>query len=331
MVIRANDRISRILQENEELLEVLVNASPQFERLRNPGVRKVMGRLVTVEQAARIAGVDPDDLLTRLNVASGSNSEAVDRAVPPQHQTAVLEPPPSAGSGSPAGRHTTAQMPDPPRASSPAEPARPVQKPQTPQNRSGTDSASERAFDPDRIPAEHVIELDVRDDLRRGEEPFSRIMAAKAGLLPGHVLRLRATFEPVPLYAVMSKQGFEFVTERHTGDDWSVWFRRRNGATIQDHSGPKEAATEPRQAAPAPDPQTDEIVILDVRGLEPPEPMVLTLAALESLPRGSTLLQINVRVPEFLLPRLDELGFDHEVRRQSEDLVRIFIRHRDDR
>src|SRR5690606_23171395 len=39
-----------------------------------------------------------------------------------------------------------------------------------------------------------------------------------------------------------------------------------------------------------------------------------------------TLLHINVRVPRFLLPRLEERGFTYEVREQAPDLVRVFIR-----
>jgi len=49
--------------------------------------------------------------------------------------------------------------------------------------------------------------LDVRPELRAGGEPFGRIMQAVAGLAPGQGLRLLATFEPVPLYAVLSRKG----------------------------------------------------------------------------------------------------------------------------
>src|SRR5690606_6646926 len=71
---------------------------------------------------------------------------------------------------------------------------------------------------------ERLFDLDVREDLRNGREPFSRIMAAKAALPEGGVLRLRATFEPVPLYAVLGKQGFDHWTEQLAEDDWRVWF-----------------------------------------------------------------------------------------------------------
>jgi hypothetical protein len=56
--------------------------------------------------------------------------------------------------------------------------------------------------------------------------------------------------------------------------------------------------------------------------------MVRTLAALETLPAGRTLLQINERVPQFLLPRLEELGFTYRVREQDDAVVRIFIRRK---
>jgi hypothetical protein len=159
-----------------------------------------------------------------------------------------------------------------------------------------------------------IVDLDVRDDLRAGREPFGRIMAARGALPADGVLRLRATFEPVPLYAVMGKQGFGHWTERLADDDWRVWFHRA-------------PAGEEAPGGGAPPADDHGVEILDVRGLEPPEPMVRTLAALERLPRGATLVQLNVRVPQFLLPRLDEMGFRYEVREERDDLVRLFIRH----
>ncbi len=42
------------------------------------------------------------------------------------------------------------------------------------------------------LDVERRLDIDVREDLRRGEEPLSRIMAAVSGLGPGGVLVLRA-------------------------------------------------------------------------------------------------------------------------------------------
>jgi uncharacterized protein (DUF2249 family) len=176
---------------------------------------------------------------------------------------------------------------------------------------------------------DRIVELDVRADLREGREPFQRIMEAKDRVPEGGALVLRAIFEPAPLYRVLGGHGFEHATQQRAADDWVIWFwkgpsagpRRdgsRHGLPIAEAGGPEEEAGEA-------DP---DAVVLDVRGLEPPEPMVRTLAALDTLPRGHTLVQINVREPRFLLPKLEERGFEYEVRRQKADLVRILIRHR---
>lgn len=164
------------------------------------------------------------------------------------------------------------------------------------------------------IPPERTVHLDVRDELRAGREPFSLIMDATSRVPADGAFVLRAIFEPVPLYAVLAKRGFAHWTERRADDDWVVHFYSAQAATV----------------APAAHADTtdvdDDVVVLDVRGLEPPEPMMRTLAALETLPPGATLLQLNVRVPQFLLPLLEERGFTHEIREQGPELVRLFIR-----
>ncbi len=52
--IEASWKISDVLRVYPELLDVLIDTTPAFSRLRNPALRRVQSRLVTVEQAARI-------------------------------------------------------------------------------------------------------------------------------------------------------------------------------------------------------------------------------------------------------------------------------------
>lgn len=82
----------------------------------------------------------------------------------------------------------------------------------------------------DGVEEARIEELDVREQLRQGGEPFGRIMAAAEGLDPDGILRLRAIFEPVPLYAVMADRGFEHWTEKLGPSDWRVWFWRPDPA-----------------------------------------------------------------------------------------------------
>lgn len=69
--IAADWKISKVLEVHPDLLETLVALTPAFARLKNPILRKVQSRLVTVEQAAGIAEIDPQMLVDRLNGAAG--------------------------------------------------------------------------------------------------------------------------------------------------------------------------------------------------------------------------------------------------------------------
>ncbi|MBB6446112.1 DUF2249 domain-containing protein [Bacillus benzoevorans] len=64
---------------------------------------------------------------------------------------------------------------------------------------------------------------------------------------------------------------------------------------------------------------------LDNRGLEPPEPMMRTLAALEELPEGETLSIINDRRPMFLYEQLEEKGYKHVTTPQDDGSFLIEI------
>jgi uncharacterized protein (DUF2249 family) len=161
-----------------------------------------------------------------------------------------------------------------------------------------------------------LVRLDVREDLRRGDEPFGRIMAAVKALAPDQVLVLRGPFEPVPLYDVLGRRGLAHWTERHSADDWSVWFYRSA-------SGP---APSPEAAGVGPPAAATRTVTIDVRGLEPPMPMVLVLERLERLEPGEQLEVIHERRPLFLYPLIVERGFEHETDELAPGTVRILIR-----
>lgn len=286
-MITRDDRLSEVLGRNDQMLQVIESAAPQLRGLRNPVTRKVMGRLATIAQVARLAGIEPDVLVRRINRAlEEGGSDAGGRSAGDAESHAVADPAPEGQPG-----HLAA------------------------------------------LPPERIEELDVREDLRKGREPFSRIMQARAALRSGSVLRLRATFEPIPLYAVMARQGFEHWTERLDGDDWRVWFYPPAMASEEGNPGgagvaPAEPVASPAEGrADSPIVEGGEgVVVLDVRGLDPPEPLVRTLAALESLTADATLVQVNERVPQHLLPRLAELGFEHSIREDGAGVVRVFIR-----
>lgn len=66
-------------------------------------------------------------------------------------------------------------------------------------------------------------------------------------------------------------------------------------------------------------------MILDNRGLEPPQPMMRTLAKLEELKVGDVLQIINDRRPMFLYEQLDELGYKHSTEPNEDGSYTITI------
>lgn len=167
----------------------------------------------------------------------------------------------------------------------------------------------------ERIPSTNRVHLDVRGDIRRGQEPFVKIMETVTALGPKQALVLRAPFEPVPLLAALGKRGFAHWVEHSAPDDWTVWFYR-------EPSAPPAAAACPRAAAPS----DGDMAVLDVRGLEPPEPMVQILERLDTLRPGQRLVVLHERRPMLLYPQLDERGFLHDTAELGPSLVRIVIR-----
>ena len=268
--IVSTDRVSDVLARDEGLVEVFVRHSSAFEKLRSRTMRRVMARLVTVEHAARMAGVPVRVLLRDLNEAVRS----------------------SEGTTTPAGG-------DDASSAAPGAPA-----PRGPGSQ-GTHPAGAE-----------VVELDVREELRAGREPFSKIMAVVGSLRDDQVLHLRAIFEPVPLLALLSKRGLAHEVRQRSSDDWSVWFWRADGEAA------RPSATPTAQEREASDAST---VWLDVRGLQPPEPLMRTLAALETLGDEQELVQVNARVPQLLLPMLAERGYACEVDESRADRVLVRI------
>lgn len=146
----------------------------------------------------------------------------------------------------------------------------------------------------------NFVDVDVRPALRAGEEPFEQIMAAVATLPAGQGLRLFATFKPVPLLHVLGSKGFTHELKELEGGEWEVLFTpgSSDGATT-------EIGTPPVQASGAwPDPARS----LDNRDLDPPEPMVRILAAVEEMRKGEVLSALLCREPVFLLPELAKRG-----------------------
>lgn len=146
------------------------------------------------------------------------------------------------------------------------------------------------------------VEVDVRPILRSGGEPFAQIMQAVEALKPGEGLRLLATFKPTPLFHVLGAKGFMNESREIGGGDWEVLFSpsaaaQERGAVANGHTKTDDASAWPEPAQ-----------YMDNRDLDPPEPMVRILEAMERLAPGDVLSALLCREPMFLFPELAKRG-----------------------
>jgi len=95
MELNTNTKIDDLLKQHPFLLDFLITLSPKFKNLKNPVVRKTMGKVATLKKAATIGGLKVEDLISRLSAEIGkqtSNTSASEEPVAdPEEKQEVLK------------------------------------------------------------------------------------------------------------------------------------------------------------------------------------------------------------------------------------------------
>jgi uncharacterized protein (DUF2249 family) len=149
-----------------------------------------------------------------------------------------------------------------------------------------------------------VVTLDVREDLAQGRPPCARILQVVESLEKGQQLRVIAPFQPTPLLDKLAGHGFGHVARELASGDWEVLF---------------DPAITVNQVLPLESVPLENLTIeIDVRGLEPPEPMTRILDSLSRIPTGGSLLARTDRRPVHLFAQLEQRGFKARSERLAE-------------
>jgi len=146
-----------------------------------------------------------------------------------------------------------------------------------------------------------VTKLDVRPQLAAGDDPFKIIIAATRELPAGGILELIASFEPAPMIRVLQKQGWvNWVRWEGESCHVAFWYAegKKAGGNIDGISVPSERLQ-----------KLDTGWVIDVRGLEPPQPMMFVLRVLENSDLVLPLTVKHQRVPSVLFSHLEDDGF----------------------
>jgi TusA-related sulfurtransferase len=66
LTIGPETRVAELLEAHPEAEEILIGMAPQFKALKNPVLRRTVARVATLEQAAKVGGLQVRDLVLKL-------------------------------------------------------------------------------------------------------------------------------------------------------------------------------------------------------------------------------------------------------------------------
>lgn len=259
-------KISKLLSQYPQVVDVLIEASPHFKKLKNPILLKALASRVNIGQAAKIADVDVNVLLEKINNSinkvSGENiteNEKSKNVIPEDNKM------------------------------------------------------QEDRFE---IDESKVVTFDVRPIISGGKDPLKFILAKVKELKNDEILLLINSFEPIPLYSVLSNKGYSHKVVKED-ETFKIYFIKDN--KLNKTGEEANSKNEINVAG------FENIVELDVRGLGPPEPMVKVLEELSKIDNNTAMLVHHHREPLMLYPKLEERGYQAFCTKINENYFKIVI------
>ena len=170
----------------------------------------------------------------------------------------------------------------------------------------------------------NVVTLDVRPILAGGVDPFDEIMKTLKGMEDSQTLLVINTFEPIPILNILKKRGYDFETERPEQGIVHTYLYKTD-------AGPASGKTMEIKDSKVEDFDTIEsrfngkLKEIDVRDMEMPMPMVTVLEELEKLAEGEALYVHHKRLPQYLLPELENRNFKLVQKPVDESNLKLII------
>lgn len=266
MYINENTKISALISYNPKSIDAIISISNNFDKLKNPILRKILASRVSIKQAAKIGGSSIEVFYNKLIPLGFELNETKENY------------------------------------KKEAEPL---------------------SYHFKDLDEKKIVDLDVRDILKDGKDPFNIIMDTLAGLANDSVLKIINTFEPTPLISILSKKGYLHNTVVIEKQLVYTYFIKESKYTIDNKvivndSGSDEITTILKSFG-------NNIKEIDVKLLEMPLPMALILNELSTLPDGHILFVHHKKVPKFLFPELAERGYQWRIQIISANDIKLLI------
>jgi len=169
-------------------------------------------------------------------------------------------------------------------------------------------------------------ELDVRNDIAQGKDPFNKILNVLSKMPEANTLKLINSFEPLPLINILRKKGYVSHVIHHAPSLVYTFLKRINSEEDkEDLTVPACSEISSAEMEQLIESFGEKIHFIDVRGLEMPMPMITILNALQTMPDDYLMLVLHMRIPVHLLPELESKGYTYKFRKISEEKTVVLI------
>lgn len=188
------------------------------------------------------------------------------------------------------------------------------------------------------LPQLQWITFDVRPILDQDQDPLRSIQEKIKALKPDQGLIIINRFAPAPLISLIEKQGFNSQVRQIEENLFQTYFFRPDPKDLKETPGdasvtfPKPPTNSDKQVNTPDevgfDPWTyfqDRYQVIDVRALPMPQPMMKILEKLDSIAEDQALFVYHKKIPQFLLPELDERGFNFAIQHIADGEVNLLI------
>jgi uncharacterized protein (DUF2249 family) len=169
-----------------------------------------------------------------------------------------------------------------------------------------------------------IIELDVRPILESGTDPFNDIMNKLKEISDEETLLVINTFEPIPLLNLLKTKGYKYKVERpepgivHAYLSKSEIKSKNPAQSINENDIELDFETIEKRFA-------GKLKEIDVRDLEMPMPMVTILETLEQLNDSEALYVHHKRLPQYLLPELENRNYKLVEKEIDSENIKLII------
>lgn len=181
-------------------------------------------------------------------------------------------------------------------------------------------------------PDEEIKYLDVRPVISSGKDPLEMIMKSIKENGQERIICIINSFEPIPLITLLKQKGFTSYVEYISPEEIHTFFRKadekKDEVKPQKQTDTDSFMVNQRQFNALAQGYEDRLYNVDVRLLDMPLPMLTILENLEQLPEQHALYVHHKKVPLYLLPELDERGFEYHICEVEENNVKLLIHHK---